>query len=182
MPILFDRLIDLVIQFMRLFQFWSVMAPYRGGVRLRLGKFHSLLKVGFNWMLPFNIDVALWDNVVTETMRVKPQSLITKDGIGIVISSVVTFLIDDIKVFLLEVEGKNNVVEDSAYGATSDYVMKHTWGELIALDNLGNELSKAVRKQAKVYGVRIIAVQVADFARCPSFRIIGQDQKPHLFG
>ena len=177
-----DRLVDLFLQFIKLFQFWVVIPPYRAGVRLRLGNFHAVLKNGFHFMIPFGVDDTLEDNVVIETMRVKPQSLTTKDGVSVVLSSVVTFTVEDIKTFLLEVEGRNNVVEDSSYGATADFIMKHSWAELTAFDNLGNELSKEVRKQAKRYGVRIVSVQLADFAKCPSIRLISQDPKAHLFG
>ncbi len=169
---MFDKLIDLIVQFIKLFQFWAVVPTYQLGVRLRLGKFHAVLEPGAHLMFPFHIDMVYRDNVVVETMRVKPQSLTTKDGIGIVISSVVTFSIADIKVFLLEVEGRNNVVEDSSYGATSDFVMRHTWAELTAYQDIGNELSKVVRVQAKRYGVKIINVQLADFTRCRSLRLI----------
>jgi regulator of protease activity HflC (stomatin/prohibitin superfamily) len=173
----FDRLIDLLIQFIKLFQFWCVVNEYRRGVRLRLGKFHAVLNPGFHWMLPLNIDSAIWDNVVVETMRVKPQSLTTKDDVPVTVSSVVTFEIDDIKVFLLEVEGKNNVVEDSTYGATSAFIMKRTWQELVDMDDIGNELSKMVRRQAKRYGVNIISVQVSDLAKCRALRLINGEYK-----
>jgi regulator of protease activity HflC (stomatin/prohibitin superfamily) len=175
---MFDKLIDLILQFIKLFQFWVVLNPYKGGVRLRLGKFHNVLTPGFHWMLPFNIDAPLWDNVVTETMRTKPQSLTTKDGVAVVISSVVTFRIEDVKTFLLDVEGRNAVVEDSAYGATSAFIMKKTWDELCAMEDIGNELAKVVRRQAKKYGAEIISVQLVDFARCRSLRLIQPTPPP----
>lgn len=176
---MFDKLIDVILQFIKLFQFWTVVRPYCYGVRVRLGKFHATLGPGFHWMIPFNVDVLYWDSVVTETMRTKPQSLTTKDGKEVVISSVVTFRIRDIKTFLLDVENRNAVVEDSAYGATSAFVMKKTYTELEAMEDIGHELAKVVRNQAKKYGAEIISVQLVDFASCRSLRLI---QTPAIEG
>ncbi len=161
-----------------MFQFWVVLPPYRGGVRLRLGKPNKVLKCGFHWMLPFNIDTVVWDNVVTETMRLKPQTLTTKDGRTIVVSSVVTFFVEDIKVFLLEVENRNSAIEDSAYGSQSTFFMKKTWAELMSMDDIGNEVTKVVRRQAKKYGANIVSVQLVDFAVCKSYRLITTPSNP----
>lgn len=169
---MFDKLIDIILQFLRLFQFWVVVNAYAAGVRQRLGKFHAVLGPGFHWMLPFNVDRLIWDSVVTETLRVKPQSLTTKDGVAVTVSSVVTFRIEDIKIFLLDVEGRNAVIEDSTYGATSNFIMKRTWQELNEITDIGHELAKDVRRQAKRYGVAVDQVQVVDFARCRSLRLI----------
>jgi regulator of protease activity HflC (stomatin/prohibitin superfamily) len=169
---LFDKLVDLIIQFARLFQFWKVVAHWEAGVRIRFGKYQATLEPGFHWMIPFNIDRLISDNVVTETMRTKPQSLTTKDGVAVVISLVITFTITDIKTFLLDCEGRNAVVGDSAYGATAAFIMKKTYAELIEITDIGHELAKVVRQQAKKYGAAITSVQVVDFARCESLRLM----------
>lgn len=169
---MFDKLIDLIIQFIKLFQFWTVIQPWQAGLRLRMGKFNKVLTPGPHWMLPFNIDAIQSDAVVIETMRLKPQSLTTKDGKSIVISSVVTFDIEDIRKFVLEVEGRNTIIEDSGYGATSTFVREHTWEELSAMKDIGNELGKVVRRLCKRYGVNVITVQLVDFTQCRSIRLM----------
>jgi membrane protease subunit HflK len=107
---MFDKLVDLLIQFIRIFQFSLVVKPYQLGVRLRFGKFHATLNPGVHLFFPFWIDSVILENSVTETMRVKPQSLTTKDGRSLVISAVITFHIEDIRTFLLDVEGRNLLV------------------------------------------------------------------------
>jgi regulator of protease activity HflC (stomatin/prohibitin superfamily) len=168
---MFDRLIDFIIQFARIFQFATVVEAYQRGVKLRLGKYVKDVGPGIHFYIPFWIEKILTEDVVTETRRIKPQSLTTKDDRSVVLSAVITFSISDVKVFLLEVEGRNNVVEDASTGAISEFIMKRTWGELVAL-NISNELSKIVRQQAKKYGVNIINVQLADFTVCPSLRLL----------
>jgi len=168
-----DRLLQLVQDFLGLFKFIEVIDPYQGGVQLRLGKFKRVLAPGFYFLIPFGVDRVMVENVVTETMTTAAQSLTTKDGQAIVVSLVVTFKIDDVKVFLLEVEGRNAVIGDLAYGATASFIMSKTWEEL-ADCKLSNELAKAIRLATKKYGVDIVSVQPSDFQRCRSLRLVGR--------
>jgi membrane protease subunit HflK len=153
---------------------WVVVDQYAGGVILRWGKFHRMATPGFHWKWPFNVETVLLTNVVPETMNVGPQSLTTKDGISVVISVVVTFGVEEPQKFLLDIEGANQVIEDSTYGVVAQLVMTNTWDSLRAMD-LANELSKAVRRQAKKYGVNVVQVQPSDFTKTRSLRLI---QKP----
>jgi regulator of protease activity HflC (stomatin/prohibitin superfamily) len=169
---MFDKLIDLIINFITLFQFWTVLEPYQRGVRIRLGRWVVELGPGLHFVIPLRVDNCIVENVVIETMRLKPQSLTTRDGKSIVVSSVVTFTIEDIRKFLLEVEGRNTIIEDSGYGATSNFVMHRSWSELNAMEDVGNELAKVVRRQCKRYGVNVLTVQVVDFIQCRSIRLM----------
>lgn len=168
---MFDRLIDLIIQFARLFQVFAVLRCYQGGVILRFGKFHRMAKVGVNWVLPFTIDELIHCNIVVETMLVGPQSLVTKDARSVVISTVVTFKVEDPKVFLLEIEGANRVIEDSTFGEVSDWVTERTWQELVESD-VANKLSIKLRRRAKAYGVDVQRVQVVDLTPSRSIRLM----------
>ena len=169
---MFDKLVDLIVQFIHLFFFTFITMSYQRGVVLRWGKLQRVVGPGRHWIWPFNIEHYMFVNVVPETMTVGPQSLTTKDNKSVVLSTVVTFQIEDVQKFLLDVEGGHQVIEDSTYGMVADFVMKRTWAELCALESLGNELSKAVRRRAKTYGVDILAVQPCDFTASRSIRLI----------
>lgn len=171
---MFDKLVELLISSLRLFLFFTVVPSYAGGVILRFGKFHRLAEPGFRWLWPFRVEEVLLTNVVPETMNVGPQSLTTSNDIPLVIATVVTFGVSDPKTFLLEVEGANQVVEDSTYGVVSELVLGHTWEELLNMD-LATQLTKLVRKQAKRYGVDVRSVAIADFTRSRSLRLM----QPH---
>jgi regulator of protease activity HflC (stomatin/prohibitin superfamily) len=166
-----DRIVDLLIQCIRLLQFFTVIADYERGVILRLGRFNRLANPGFHWMCPLNVETLLYTSAVPETMNVGPQSLTTKDGASVIVGGVVTFSIEDAHKFLLEIEGGNQVIEDSTYGIVSRFVMDRTWAELGQIDIAG-ELTKAVRRQAKRYGVNVQTYQISDFTRSRSFRLM----------
>lgn len=169
---MFDRLIDFIITFLKMFQFTAIVCAWQTGVRLRFGKFHATLPPGLHFYFPFYIDKILIDNTVVEMLPLKAQSLTTTDERSVVVSAIVTFIIEDIRKFFLEVENRNHAIEDCATGAVATFIMKHSWEELIAMESIENELAKPVRASAKKYGVKVLTVQLADFSPCPSVRVI----------
>jgi len=170
---MFDKLIDLFISFIHLFQFFFVIDCYQRGVVLRFGHLHRLAEPGFHWLWPFSAEKYLAVSVVPETMIVGPQSLTTHDGQSVIVSTVVTFSVSEVQKFLLEVEGAHQVIEDSTYGSVSTFFLERTWEQLRGAE-VSNELAKVVRRQAKRYGVEILNVQICDFTLSRSLRLMQQ--------
>lgn len=166
-----DKLVELLKQFWRFLIFFDTMPEYEGGVVLRLGKYNRDAKPGWNWIWPFMIEKVLSTTVVAETMVTAPQSLLTKDGKALVISTVITFTKPDPKLFLLTINGGDRVIEDAAYGVISELIMKNSLVELGTMD-VANELSIKMRRFAKRYGVEIQRVQIADFTVTRSLRLM----------
>jgi regulator of protease activity HflC (stomatin/prohibitin superfamily) len=169
---MFDKLVDLVVNFIHLFFFCFTTASYERGVVLRFGLKHRDISPGFHWIWPFHIEQYYSCSIAVETATVGPQSLTTKDDKSIVVSTIITFEVADSTKFLLEVEGGHQVIEDSAYGAVADFVMKRTWNQLREIEDINNDLSKLVRRKASKYGVNIISAQLCDFTASKSLRLI----------
>jgi modulator of FtsH protease HflK len=172
-----DRLVDLLIACARWFQFCVVVRDYEGGVCLRWGRYHRLLGPGFHWLWPFHIEESLLCAVVLETKITQPQSLTTKDGVSMVISTVVTFTVSDPRTFLLGVFDAQNVIEDSTVGTVSRSVEDSDWDEIRA-DGWAEKLTITVRRRAKRYGIDVQNVQPADLTRSRSIRLIQQTLNP----
>jgi regulator of protease activity HflC (stomatin/prohibitin superfamily) len=158
-----DRFIELIIDCLQVFQCWVVLDEYERGVLLRLGKFHKLLEPGFHLCIPFYVDRAVHDNVVTRTTELQPQTLTTKDNRTVSVTAVVTSNIRDIKKALLEVEGVDHALVDSCAAAVGTHVGSLTWDELRTAD-ITDALTKLCRKNAWRYGIEIERVQLADLA------------------
>ncbi len=177
-----DKLVDLFVTFVNLFFFCEIIEPYQSGIRVTLGRPGAVVGPGLRFHWPFKVGHILVENVVLETKRVGPQSLTTlpddqhPDGRHLVISTVVSFRIFDVKAFLLEIEGRAQFIEDISYGSMSKLVMSRTWAQLLETD-VANELSKTLRADAKKFGVEIARVQIADFTQCQSFRLVGPPMK-----
>lgn len=168
---MFDKLVDLIINFIHLFQFWTVIREFEGGIILRLGKFHRLTGPGFHWRWPFNIEECFYAHTNMLTRIVGPQSLTTRDDVSIIVSVVITERIEDIKKFLLECTHGHSVIEDATYGAVATVVHSLTWIELVNND-VAHQLEILVRRQARKYGVEIIQLQLVDLTKSKSLRLM----------
>lgn len=170
---MFDKLIDLLVQFIHLFQVCFIVHSYQRGVVLRWGRFHRKVGPGFHWLWPFNVETHLSVSIVPETILVGPQSLTTEDGVSVIVSTMVMFSIADERKFLLDVEGGHKVIEDCTYGVVARFILERTWDKLQSLD-MSNELEKVVRRRVKSYGVEIESLGMADFTRSRSIRLMPQ--------
>jgi len=165
-----DRLVDAIVDFLDLFRFWEVVDHFEEGVVLRLGKYRCKCGPGFHWIAPFGIDQVLTENVVLDTIDLGPQSLTTSDGRDVVISGVVSWKIRDIKKVLLDVDGAESVLTDSAYGLIQDAVEQSQW-EDVRTAEFTTAVTKAVRSKAFAWGIEVTAVQFRDKSKCRSLRL-----------
>lgn len=168
---MFDKLVDLIVQFIELFKFWVIITDWEQGIIMRWGKFHRMAHSGWHWRLPFNLETTYYTNVNMLTRIVGPQSLTTKDGRSLIISVVITEQVEDAKKFLISTTHGRSIIEDSTYGAVATVIHDKTWQELQDMD-LARTLEITVRRQAKKYGVDIIQLQLVDFTLSKSFRLM----------
>jgi regulator of protease activity HflC (stomatin/prohibitin superfamily) len=168
---MFDRLVQLLIEFARLFQCWIVLDPYEEGCLLRLGKFVRVLGPGFHWCWPFYVDVVHYQSVVPITHSLGNESITTKDGKGVGFHAVITYQINDIKKVLLEIADADHAVRDACSGEIGRVLREHTWCEIIGAEIL-DELRAACRKRGFKYGIEIMSVQLAGLALVKSIRLM----------
>ncbi len=56
--------------------------PPTKGTSVRLGKYHSVLSPGMNFVVPF-IDSVIRIDMREQVVNVEPQKVITKDNVGV---------------------------------------------------------------------------------------------------
>lgn len=167
---MFDKLIEIVLQFIDLFRFWEIIDDYERGIVLRLGKYSKSLDPGLHFITPLGVDKVLKDNVVPRTANLGAQALVTLDGKQITVSAIVTAQIRDIRKIFLEVENVDQALTDSCYATIGDLVVTHTWDQL-RTPEFSDTLTKACRKQAFRYGIEILRVQLADLMPSRGIRL-----------
>jgi regulator of protease activity HflC (stomatin/prohibitin superfamily) len=172
---MFDRLIDLLLSSLQAFQFLTVIDAYQKGVVLRLGKYHRTLEPGLHAIWPFYVERVLTDDVVPTTKGFDAQSLVTKDGVSVVVCAVVTFKTRDVKRLLLEVENAAAAMRDATYGVVGERVCDTEYADLNT-SQFRDSVTKAVRRRAFDYGIEVTSVQFADLSRARSVRLWGMHQ------
>jgi regulator of protease activity HflC (stomatin/prohibitin superfamily) len=169
---MFDRLIDMVIQFIELFRFWTVIDPYEEALVLRLGKLHRHLLCGWHLVIPFGIERILTEHVVPAVRVLENESATTKDGKSIGFRAVATYRVRDIEKVLLEVEDGNHAVVDACAGEVTRVLRESTWEDIMQPEIM-DKVTAAARKRAFRFGVEIMSIQFTGMTLCRSIRLMG---------
>ena len=167
---MFDRLLDVLLSSLQLFQFWVVVSVYERAVILRLGKFSRELDPGIHWVIPFGVERVWHEHTVPRIINLGPQSLTTTDGKGVVVSAIITCKVVNVRQALLEVESVEHAVRDACYAEIAGVILRKDWADL-SHDDLGPELVAACHKRARRWGIEIIRGQLSDVALSRSLRL-----------
>lgn len=167
----FEKLIDLIVQFLECFRFGTIIDCYERGVKLRLGRLHATLEPGFHWQFPFYIDRVITENVVVKLHQLPTQSVATKDAQQIAMGAVIAFSIRHIDKAILEVESVNHAVNDAAQTVILDLILSSTWDE-VRSPEFGDLMTAQCRKRAWKYGIEIESVRFCELALVRTYRMI----------
>jgi regulator of protease activity HflC (stomatin/prohibitin superfamily) len=167
---MFDKLIDVLIQWISDFLPIVIIPSYEEGVQLRCGKFKDVLRPGLHFKIPF-FDEILRQHIVVTTLSLPSQSLYTKDKQNFVCKSVIKYRISNVKMFLLEVYDAKDALSDMTMGIIKD-VMTSLPSEKCIDPSIDSLLTKKARVEARKWGVEIQQVTLTDIAPIRSFRII----------
>lgn len=182
---MFDKLVDLIIQFIQFFQFIDIVKEWEGGVVLRFGKFHRIANPGPQIIWPFYIERVWTTGVIDEPMRIGPLSLTTKDDKQVVASALMVSIVEDVKKFLVGLEGGNAGAVLIAEGVLADIVQSHTFDELTRAVgdseadeakgkwSVATKLTNRLRKRLEKYGASVSAAQIIELAPARSIRLWG---------
>jgi regulator of protease activity HflC (stomatin/prohibitin superfamily) len=165
-----DRLIDLITEFISLFQIYTFIDEYERGVVLRCGKYNRTVGPGWTWILPLNLEQVLVDNVVPTTTELGVQSLHTKDGYHINIQGVLLWKITDIRKILIDVEDADDALTDAATGIISDMVAENDWDEIRGA-GFSRRLKSLIQEQAREWGIRVMKVYISDCSKTRAVRM-----------
>lgn len=167
---MFDRLLDVILNFLDQILPIAVVNQTDKGVRLRFGKFKEVLNPGWHFKIPF-IDEVLKHTVLWTTISLTSQSLTTKDRKGVVVKAVIKYRISDIETFVLEVWDAIDALSDMTQGIIFDIIKEKSLDELQTSD-LKPLISRKVRNEAKRWGIEVDTVTLSDFAEITSIRLL----------
>lgn len=166
---MFEKLIDVILQFVGDIKPWVVVPQYDRGVRLRWGLNKGVLKPGFHWKIPF-ADEVLSHMVMTTTINLSEQTITTKDWKGIVVKGVIKYEVEDVEKLMLEVNDPIDAISDMAKGLIRTAFITRNW-EDCNNDAVANAITIKVRAEAKKWGIAVKEVTLTDLGEMKSFRL-----------
>lgn len=167
-----QSIIDFILSTLQAFQFWVVIDEYERGVLMRLGRYERNLKPGFHFIYPLYIDNPMVDSILVDTEQLSPQTLDTHDRIGVVVTGVIKWHIEDIKLFQLTAEDCNGVITDIVSTLIAEKVTTTTYDEIF-LPDFWKAVTVKARRDAKAHGMYIDKVRYSDLSEVKTIRIIG---------
>jgi regulator of protease activity HflC (stomatin/prohibitin superfamily) len=149
---------------------WFVVREYENAIVLVLGRYNRTTKPGLHWKAPFIAEV-LVENVNWDTMDSNFQSLTTKDGMDVVVSSIVKYRVADIRTFIIEVEDARSALSDIVAREIARVVLNTDWNEL-RTQEVDKEIAIVVRREAKKWGIEIESVTLTNRAKIRTIRLM----------
>jgi regulator of protease activity HflC (stomatin/prohibitin superfamily) len=167
---MFDRILDWFDKGWQWIKPFNVIDAWETGAVLRVGKFNRAVPPGLHWKWPF-IEQVVEITTVETTMRLPPQTLTTKDGVGVVVSAIVRYSIPNIERYVTQIFDAKDVLADVTLGAVRQAVTSTDYVDLMR-EPPEKAIAAAVRKDVNDYGFKVYRVTFFDLARVRSIRLI----------
>lgn len=157
MPIIILLIIIIV------FLFASIKVVTTGNVYVveRLGKYHSTLQPGWHIIIPAIDVVRAKVSLKQQIIEIEPQSVITKDNVGISIDSVVFYQVISPKDAIYGIENYKRGVSYSSAINMRDCVGSLQLDEILSeRAKLNVQILSSVQDVTRKYGIEILSVEI----------------------
>ena len=127
----------------------------------RLGKYHSTLEPGWHFILPVLDVVRARVSLKQQIIEIEPQSVITKDNVGISIDSVVFYQVISPKDAIYGIENFRRGVSYSSAINMRDCVGSLQLDEILSeRAKLNGQILASVEDVTRKYGIEILSVEI----------------------
>jgi len=162
---IFKEIIDYIS---KLFTWWVIVMPWEQGIRVRFGKHITLLDKGVYLKLP------LLDSIYVQEKRLRTitlpiQTLTTKDGHTITVSSSVGYSIVNISKLFNTLYMPDMTIGNIAMGKMSDFICNNNLIDCIP-ETIENNITNAFTEAD--YGLKFERIKLTTFANVRTYRLI----------
>ena len=139
-----------------------IVYEYKRAVKFRFGKYVSLLKPGFRWIIPVVDRIKLVDIRII-TINVQKQEVMTQDNVPCLINGVLFFKIEDATKAILEVEDFVFAISQMAQATLRDVCGKVELDTILSKrEEIGRNIKTIVEQETEVWGISIQDVKIKD--------------------
>lgn len=162
MPALVITLITVVVLIFLAVASLKVINQNQRGIVLRLGRFVKVSQPGLTIIIPF-MDHLTRVGVFNQVIALQPQQGITADNVSVSIDAVVTFMVSDPRVAILEVSDFQRATLLTAETALRATIGAHKLDELLSNRTLVNtQLTGVIDTQVEKFGIKVASVEIRD--------------------
>jgi len=158
--------------------------PYEKAVRVTcLGWYQRITDIDTGWYVIWPlIQYILAAQVKPRAIDIRSQSIVTKDKVDVVISGALIYKIYNARKSIFEVIDFDKSMTTIALGIIRGYASKHTFEELIDMDELTEQIRKELHEACTKWGIKIQGVEITDFGKTRNIRLLTNgNQEPTEF-
>lgn len=160
---MFDKLLDILLQFLQFFQFWRVIPIDKTGVRTRFGKNPIELKSGLHWVWPFEIDHVEAFNVQYEWTPTQAIHITTKDNKTITAGPALEYRITDVITWRYKINDAPSNLQTIVRFCTSDILTDCDWEECMKKP-VWTKIKNKIEERSKDLGIEVIDFGLIDLS------------------
>lgn len=160
---MFDKLIDVLLEFIGFFKFWRVIPTHKMGVRLRWGKNPKELTPGFHLVWPFEIDHVQTAIVKPEWVSTLAIHITTKDLKTISVAPTIKYSITNITAWLYDVNDAPSNLHEVVRFCTSDILTDCEWKECMTKP-VWTKIKNRIKEKTRDLGIEIEDFGLIDLA------------------
>ena len=149
---------------------------YEAGVALRLGKFHSMLNPGWNFVIPLITQVFKVDLRI-QVLDVPRQEVITKDNSPTMVDAVVYYRVADANKAVLAVANYRAAIVNMAQTTLRGVVGDMEWDEIFSSrDKINAILREKLDIETDPWGVKVDNVEIREVDPSPNVKAAMEEQ------
>lgn len=118
-----QSLYQLVMRFARLFVWWTIIQPWERGLRVRRGRFVTVLQPGVHLRLPI-LDAIYSQSIRLRYSNLPLQTLVTRDSLHLVVGGTLGYAIADIHRLYDTLHHAEDTVRSLVCAAIADVVSR----------------------------------------------------------
>lgn len=144
----------------------------------RLGKYHRKLNPGLNFIVPLLDQIVMEDTTREQILDVKPQNVITKDGVYLEIDAVLYWRIKDIEKSFYAIDDLQQALSNLATTTLREIIAQNSMDETnMSKANMDKTILGQLNPIATTWGVEIIRLDIQSINPPESVRKSMEEQR-----
>ena len=167
------KLVEIFNWLIESFQVFVIIKVYERGLVLRWGEVNRELLPGLHFLWPLAEEIMV-ENIVRVSEEVGSQALTTKDGVSVLLDSVVSYSICDMVKYCTLVEDADNIIIDCVYGIIKEYVSNANWKK-VCTHRFQQEIHAEIHTKAMQWGINMEAFAFSNLTKGRVLRLLQKE-------
>ena len=157
----------------KIFTWWVIVTPWEKAIRLRMGKYKTVLGTGIHLKVPV-IDIIIQRNMRMRVCALSVQTMTTRDNKTLTLAGTVGYSIENLELLYDTLHHAEDTIQNLVMSAIAQYIHTHD-AVNCSPEKVEDSTSQSV--DLAKYGLNNVRVRITDFAFVRTYRLIKDEQR-----